>query len=131
MSRHTAGPKRRTLSSESSKQELRFEASGETLYLYYYAGTRRDRSGKRSIRALKNKTLTENHITAYISHRTRERAEREAQIGDKAIARSPSLSADEISHQAAAVFGPGAETRREERGKGDVPLVSVILHGLH
>lgn len=121
----TDGPKRRILSSESLKQELMFEGSAgnEESFVFVLLHWNKERQIWKVFNQSEKAVWRTRHWQKTTSLPTfptgpRERTEREAQIGDKAITCSPSLCADEISHQAAAVYRRRAETRRERKEGG-------------
>lgn len=116
------------------------EASGtkQALYLFYYTGTRRDRSGKHSIRVEKQSKEQDtdrkpHHCLHLPLDRGRERKERHKLETKRSQA--PLISVQMRFHIRQLLY-IAAGLRRDERekrgrGKGDVPLVSVILHRLH
>lgn len=138
----TDGPKRRILSSESSKQELEqvWRKHRERRKLCICSITlERGETDLESVQSerkssLKNKTLTENHITAYISHRTEgENGKRGTNWRQSDRTLPFSLCRWDFTSGSCCISPQGWDETREKRGRGkeDVPLVSVILHRLH
>lgn len=114
---HTDWPKRRFLDCEIFKRRKR--------YIFALLRWNKERQiWKAFNQSGRTRLWQKNHITAYISHRTRGAKERHKLKTKRSHAPSP--RADEIWNLNLAA---GAETRRDW-GKGDVPLQSVILHPL-